>query len=48
MPTVTDDALLSIPAVVIVYILLFTLASFEVRQKKIKKYGNKSNNKNSR
>ena len=34
MPTVTDDALLSIPTVVIVYVLLFALASFEVRQKK--------------
>jgi len=28
------DALLSIPAVVIAYILLFALASFEVKQKK--------------
>tara|TARA_R100000951_G_scaffold12360_1_gene9968 strand:+ start:1084 stop:1200 length:117 start_codon:yes stop_codon:yes gene_type:complete len=28
-----DEALLSVPAVVIIYILLFALASFEVKQK---------------
>tara|TARA_R110000765_G_scaffold279029_2_gene376693 strand:- start:366 stop:494 length:129 start_codon:yes stop_codon:yes gene_type:complete len=33
-PTLTDDALLSITAVIICYIVIFTIAAIESRQRK--------------
>jgi hypothetical protein len=35
-PIVTDDALLAIPVVILVYIVLFIIASVELRQRKFK------------